>query len=174
MPQGHAAQVAGACARPATKAASGASSAGRATVARTSLPSGMRLKLAHAKGLWHEPMLTLETLRLQTDDAQLQGHLNVHTVNYATQGQLALTLPGAQAKLNGHLGVDRGQGEARLQVLDAAAATRWLARWSGPANTWLAGRSVQGGLDLDGRWQGGWQHQGQDMQIEARLRACAH
>jgi translocation and assembly module TamB len=151
-------------------------SAARATVASAAarpsgLPSGVRLKAAHLRGLWRTPMLTLETVSMQTDDAQLQGNLSVHTASYATEGQLSLTLPGAEAKLGGRLAAAKGQGEARLQVSDAAATTRWLSRWTSPANSWLQGIGVQGGLNLSARWQGGWQQQGQAMQIDASLRA---
>ncbi|MBK6293629.1 MAG: translocation/assembly module TamB domain-containing protein [Rhodoferax sp.] len=155
---------------PAT-VASAATGTRHATARASGPPGGVRLKAAHLKGLWRTPLLTLETVSVQTDDAQLQGNLSVHTASYATEGQLSLTLPGAQAKLSGNLAAAKGQGEAHLQVSDASAATRWLARWTSPANNLLRGVGVQGGLDLNGRWQGGWQQQWQALQIDASLRA---
>ncbi|MDP2366641.1 translocation/assembly module TamB domain-containing protein [Rhodoferax sp.] len=155
----------------ATSAPPAVSSTRRVTARPTGLPSGMHLKSAHFRGLWRAPLLTLDTLSVQTEDAQLQGRLSLHTLSHATEGQLVMTLPGVDARLSGRLATDTGQGEARVQVLDAAAATRWLGRWPGPASTWLRGTALQGGLDLSGRWQGGWQQQGQAMQIDASLRA---
>ncbi|MEN9398098.1 MAG: hypothetical protein RLZ81_2628, partial [Pseudomonadota bacterium] len=133
---------------------------------------GMRLKAAHAQGLWRSPLLTVETLSVQTDDAQLQGRLVVQTATQGVEGQLALTAPGADARLAGQLASERGQGELQLHVTDAAAATRWLARWPQASAAWLGNTPVQGSLDLAGRWQGGWRQQGRDVQIEASLRAA--
>ena len=131
---------------------------------------GLRLKTAHAKGRWQAPLLTLENLLIQTDDAQLQGQLTLHTRTSATQGKLALTLPGATAGLDGHLARTEGQGEIHLRVADAALTSRWLQRWPGAVLPWAAA-SIQGQAEVTGQWQGGWQRQGQELKIQAALRA---
>ena len=132
--------------------------------------AGLRLTKLQAKGLWSAPKLTLDTLQVETDDAQLQGQLAFDTATQATQGKLTLEAPGVQAAVAGQLASTHGQGDLRLSVLDAALATRWLQRWPGLA-TPLDGIALQGGAELTGRWQGGWQRQGQALQVDAKLRA---
>lgn len=139
-----------------------------ATLKRTL--DGLRVQSVHAQGLWAAPTLTLTTLAVQTDDAQLQGKLTFHTVSQAAEGQLSLSLPGAQAALAGHMASNRGQGELSARILDAALAARWLARLPGTP-LFLNQTAVQGAVELTGRWQGGWQQQGQGLQIEASLRS---
>lgn len=131
---------------------------------------GLRLQTVHAQGVWAAPTLTLSTLAVQTDDAQLQGKLSFQTVSQAAKGQFTLSAPGAQASLAGDMASDRGQGELSAHITDTALATRWLARLPGTPLL-LSQTTVQGALDLTGRWQGGWQQQGQGLQIEARVRA---
>lgn len=133
--------------------------------------AGLRLKSAQAKGVWLAPKLSLSQLNVQTDDAQLQGSVSFDTLNQAAAGQLKLTLPGAHAALDGNMASTQGQGELSLQVTDAALASQWLARWpGGPAG--LKPTSLQGGAELTGQWQGGWQQQGQALKIQASLRAA--
>ncbi len=146
----------------------GASSKLDATPKRTL--DGLRLQTVHAQGVWSAPRLTLSTLAVQLDDAQLQGKLSFQTASRAVEGQLSLRAPGTQAALAGHMARDRGQGELSAHITDAALAARWLARL--PGNLLLLSQNdLQGALDLTGHWQGGWQQQGQGLQIQANLRA---
>ena len=131
--------------------------------------NGLRLKTVHAQGLWEAPLLKLAKLNVQTDDAQLQGQLTFHTVTQAMEGQLTLLVPGAQSTLAGHLASNRGEGDVRLTVTDAALASRWIARLPG-APTTLGQTSVQGNAAFTGHWQGGWQNQGEALRIQAGLR----
>jgi translocation and assembly module TamB len=132
--------------------------------------AGLRLTTLRAQGLWQAPLLKLETLTLQTDDAQLQGQLTFDTVSQGADARLALTFPGAQAKLEGQIASTRGQGDMSARVTDAALASRWLARLPGaPAS--LSQSAIQGEAEVTGHWQGGWQKQGQALQIQASLRA---
>ena len=131
---------------------------------------GLHIKTGHAQGSWQAPLLTLDKLALQTDDAQLQGHLTFNTVTQAAQGQLALNLPGGNATLKGHMASTSGQGEIRMNVDDAGLASPWLARWPGmPAA--LGRTTMQGSVELTGGWQGGWQKQGQELHVQASLRS---
>ena len=139
-----------------------------ATLQRTL--DGLRLQTVHAQGVWAAPTLTLNTLAVQLDDAQLQGKLSFQTVSRAAEGQFTLTAPGAQASLAGHMASNRGQGELSARITDAALAARWLARLPGTP-LFLNQTAVQGAVELTGRWQGGWQQQGQGLQIQASLRA---
>jgi translocation and assembly module TamB len=132
---------------------------------------GLRLKAGHAQGRWRAPLLTLDKLALQTEDAQLQGQLTFDTVTQAAQGQLAVNLPGANAVLKGHIASTSGEGEIRVNVDDAALASLWLGRWPGMP-TALGRTAMQGAAELTGGWQGGWQRQGQELQVQASVRAA--
>ncbi len=138
--------------------------------ASTNALAGLRLTKVQAQGVWNAPALALDTLQIETDDAQLQGQLAFNTLTQATQGKLTLTAPGVQAAIAGQLASTHGQGDLRLSVLDAALASRWWQRWPGMAAS-LGANALQGSAELTGRWQGGWQQQGQALQVEAQLRA---
>lgn len=132
--------------------------------------AGLRLQTLRAQGIWQAPMLKLDQLALQSDDAQLQGQLSFNSLSHAAQGQLALTLPGASATLQGDLASRSGQGQMSLRVTDAALATHWLARWPG-APAALNQTNLQGAAEATGNWQGGWQNQGQELRLQASVRA---
>jgi translocation and assembly module TamB len=132
-------------------------------------PQGLRLQAAQARGLWHAPTLQLDSLLLQTSDATVEGRLTVQTHNFATEGSLALRLPGLQSTVSGHLSDQVGEGTLQLTLMDAALATQWLARVPGdPAH--LAGLRLQGAGDLQAQWHGGWHNQGRALQLQAQLR----
>ena len=130
---------------------------------------GLRLQAAQARGLWRAPTLQLDSLLLQTGDATVEGKLTVQTHNFATEGSLALRLPGLQSTVSGHLSDLAGEGALQLTLSDAALATQWLARVPGdPAH--LAGLRLQGAGDLQAQWHGGWHNQGRALQLQAQLR----
>ncbi|HSV52101.1 MAG TPA: translocation/assembly module TamB domain-containing protein, partial [Burkholderiaceae bacterium] len=116
---------------------------------------GLRLREVLAKGRWAAPLLNLSTLKLRTDDALLQGQLELQTANRSGRGDLRLNLPGGEAHLRGQLAATQGAGEFALGLDDAGKAARWLAQWPGMLAA-LATTSVQGQARLAGRWQGGW------------------
>jgi translocation and assembly module TamB len=138
--------------------------------ASTRALAGLRVKTMDAKGLWQAPKLTLDTLNVRTDDAQLQGKLTFDTESQAAQGQLDLNMPGGKASVGGQMSSAQGRGDLSLQLTDAALATRWLERLPGLAGS-LGTSTLQGTADLTAHWQGGWQKQGQELQIQAGLRA---
>lgn len=124
-----------------------------------------------AKGSWLHPKLTLSTLQIDAKDAQLQGLLQIHTVNRAVQGQLALHLPGLSASVQGHLSGTDGQGSMAVQVNDAERATQWFARWPQIAQR-LGQQRWFGQANLSGQWHGGWQNQASALQLVGQLRAA--
>ncbi len=140
--------------------------------ARSAL-QGLRIRQAAAIGRWTEGRLSLQTLRLQTTDALLQGRgIEVQTTSRATSGQAQLTIPGAQASANGRISATDGAGEFSLRLADAAVATRWLAQLPGmPAGLRrdLLNTGVQGQGEASGRWQGGWQQQGRGLALQATV-----
>lgn len=116
---------------------------------------GLRLREVQAKGRWAAPLLNLSALKVRTDDALLQGQLELQATARSGRGDLRLTLPGGQASLRGQLAASQGAGDFVLDLADAGKAARWLAQWPGmPAL--LATSTVQGQARLAGRWQGGW------------------
>jgi translocation and assembly module TamB len=130
----------------------------------------LNLKAIHAQGTWAAPTLQLDTLVVQTDTAQLQGQLTFHTNSRAAQGHLALTLPGAHAKLDGAMSSTEGQGAFSLQVTDTALAARWLATLPGGPQG-LGSTGIQGNAAFTGGWQGGWGQRGKQLKIQANLQA---
>ncbi len=136
---------------------------------RPDKPQGLRLQAAQARGLWRAPTLQLDNLLLQTVDATVEGRLTVQTHNFATEGNLALRLPGLQSTVSGNLSDPAGEGTLQLTLSDAALAAQWLARVPGdPAH--LAGMRLQGTGDLNAQWQGGWHNHGRALQLQAQLR----
>ena len=133
---------------------------------------GLRLRSALAKGLWADQLLTLQTLRVQTEDALLQGHVTVQLDTKASAGLLQLTLPGGQARMEGQLAARTGAGDVALRVTDAALATGWLAKLPGvsPALTRIV---AEGSGTFTGHWQGGWQstasHSGHELTVQGNL-----
>lgn len=136
----------------------------KAAAARTS--AGIALKSLHANGLWAAPNIALERLVLQTDDASAQGHANINLQTFATQGKLAVVLPGVLANVEGAMSIDKGQGSWNLRVSDVAQATRWVSRLPGLES---AAPHLAGNGELRGTWLGGWQNQGQTLQVQAAL-----
>ena len=131
----------------------------------------LQLQSLQATGVWAAPMLSLSTLRIDAHDARLDAkNLQCHTVSQATQGQLALTLPGLNGALDGQLSGPAGQGKLTLSVTDAAKATRWLSRFPQVAGI-LQQASIEGAAELKAEWQGGWQNQGRSLKMNATLRA---
>jgi translocation and assembly module TamB len=133
---------------------------------------GLRLKNATVAGSYGAGLLKLQALKLQTDDATLQGQLDLQWGSRAAQGSLQLTLPGAEASAKGKLAAQDGSGEFALKVASAAQAQRWLAGLPGvPAA--ISTRNVQGNGVLAGQWQGGWhleaQGRGSAMTLYATL-----
>jgi translocation and assembly module TamB len=132
----------------------------------------LRLQAAHVRGLWRAPTLQLDSVFLQTADATAEGRLTVHTQNYATEGNLAVRLPGLQSTVSGNLSEMAGKGTLQLTLSDAALAAQWLARVPGdPAHLVnRAGLRLQGKGDLVAQWTGGWHKQGRALQLQAQLR----
>lgn len=129
----------------------------------------LRLDGAHLQGVWASPLLQLQQLQIDTPDGRLQGRLSYQTISQAASAQLDLRLPGLQAALDGRLARGDGAGTLALQVPDARALQLWLARWPALAAT-LPAQPLRGQASLNLRWQGGWQHQARDLQLQASLR----
>ncbi|OYT92895.1 MAG: hypothetical protein CFE43_06365 [Burkholderiales bacterium PBB3] len=144
-----------------------------ATATSTATPATgpVRLQRLQASGTWAAPLLQIDALALQTDDALLDGKLTIHTARpqASATGQLNLALPGARATASGSMAAATGDGSLQLQVTDASQTRRWLARLPG-APVALAKLQVKGDANLDARWTGGWQTlSALQLQISARV-----
>ena len=126
--------------------------------------------LLSAKGHWSAPLLQLDTLQVQTPQAQIAGNLQFNTETYASTVHLQATVPGAQAVLDGSAGPTAGQGNTAWHVRDAHALMQWLGSLPG-----LAGQTVlpdaQGAVELSAHWTGGWQRLGDALQLQATLQS---
>jgi translocation and assembly module TamB len=98
----------------------------------TSLPA-VRLQSLQAQGQWADALLTLNTLSIQAEEAQLSGQLTYHTRTQSAQGKLNLALPGLQGLLEGQLASTSGEGRLTLNLNDASQAADWLKRWPAAA-----------------------------------------
>ena len=137
--------------------------------------NGLHLKNAAVKGRWASGILSLQTLKIETSNALLQGNVDVQLASKAAQGQLQLTLPGGQAQVQGKLSEKEGGGDFALRLSDAGKASRWLETLPGAAKL-LSGYAVQGNGELTGAWSGGWRgalqgsSQGADLTVRSTLR----
>ncbi len=141
-----------------------------AATSKTTQIVGIRLQSLEAQGLWKAPVLQIDALALQTDDAQLSGKLSLNTTDLSAKGDWALRLPGTEGTARFQMAKTQGDGELRLQTHDAALTHRWLARLPGVSRD-MAGAKVVGDAALDARWTGGWHDQGKAISITAKLRA---
>ncbi len=128
----------------------------------------LRLRDATATGSWNPGQaggtLMLSALRLRTDEAELGGQLEVQPAAQGGKGNLALSAPGLDAKVQGELRPTSGSGELNVRGRDAAQALRWLQKLPGlPAALQTAAAS--GNAELQASWQGGWL----DPALQARL-----
>jgi translocation and assembly module TamB len=138
--------------------------------------AGLRLQRASAHGSWGAGWLRLPELQLQTDDASLQGQLEIQPASRSGQGRLQLRLPGGQGRLEGQMAPRTGSGTLTLDIADAAQAGAWLRRLP-VAGLAAALPALRGQGDLAVDWQGGWQdlQAGPDgsTRVQARLRVPA-
>ncbi len=116
---------------------------------------GLRLRDLSASGRWADGWVRLDTVRLRTAQAVIDGRVDVQIATAMARGQLQLVAPGLQARLSGRLGAREGDGELSVRLTDAGSARRWIAALPlVPAI--VDGIDVQGNGDLALRWTGGW------------------
>ncbi|RYF40836.1 MAG: hypothetical protein EOO25_11540, partial [Comamonadaceae bacterium] len=146
-------------------------SAPRAAPRRTATGNAigqLRLRDASATGSWNAQQaggtLVLSALRVRSDDAALQGNLEVQPAARGGKGRLTLEAPGMNAQVGGDIRPASGAGELSLQARDAQLALRWLQRLPGMPATVLDAAAA-GRADVRLAWQGGWQ----DPALQGRL-----
>ncbi|MDM0043132.1 translocation/assembly module TamB domain-containing protein [Variovorax dokdonensis] len=118
---------------------------------------GLRLRSLVAKGQWQDEQLILQSLRAEAaGGVQLDGQGKARPASQSGQGQVALRLPGLEAKLKADMAPTKGQGELQAQLADMAALQRWVESLPGLDEA-FGGQSMQGTARLDAKWTGGWQ-----------------
>ena len=129
--------------------------------------AGLRLQRANARGTWGGGWLRLQDLQLQTDDASLQGPLEIQPASRSGRGQLQLAMPGAQGRLDGAIAPREGGGSLSLEVSDVARLGAWLRRLPGQGAIALPDLRGRGDLALE--WRGGWEDLQAGQESTARL-----
>lgn len=129
----------------------------------------IQLQSLQTQGLWAGGVLSLTSLNIQAEAAQLLGQLTYNTHTQAAQGKLNLTLPGLQASVDGQIAPTSGQGQLSVNVLQVLQTTAWLKRLP-LANNPLQHLQLDGQTQLEAQWQGGWQQLGQSLHVEGALR----
>ena len=133
------------------KAAGGAGAA-----AAPNALEGLRVDRVATRGQWQEPLLTLQSLRLEAAGAQLEGKLKARPAEQAGEGSFELRLPGAQARLQADMAPAKGKGQLKTQVADAAALQKWIEGLPG-LRAVFGDLALDGDAQLDANWTGGWQ-----------------
>jgi translocation and assembly module TamB len=124
----------------------------------------LRLRDASARGRWAQGQLSLTSVQLRSDDAQINGALTLQPAARSGSGQITFKAPGVDGQLDGALSETRGAGKFTLHGRDAAQALAWLKALPGmPAA--LKSVSIKGQAELQLGWQGGWR----DPALQAQL-----
>ncbi len=124
----------------------------------------LRLRDLLASGRWHEGLLTLERLRVRSDDAELAGNARIRPAAPGGSADLAFDAPGARVLLKGEAQPASGAGTLRADISDVAALLAWARRLPGAEGA-LADIDASGRATLEGNWRGGWR----DPSVQARL-----
>ncbi|RYF75032.1 MAG: translocation/assembly module TamB, partial [Comamonadaceae bacterium] len=126
---------------------------------------GLNLQSAQAQGRWTLPaqVLDLSSLRIEAARVDVRGQGQVRVADQAGNAKLQAALPGASLTLDGRMAPTQGQGEAQLQLRDAAALQSWVESLPGLAQA-FAGHTLRGEARLHARWQGGWRSIQQQLQ----------
>lgn len=123
------------------------------------------------QGRWHDQLAQLTRILVRSRGGSLQGQASYHVGTQAAQADLALQVPGSNGTLKGQIAPDQGQGQLQLKLRDLRQTSQWLRPWPGMA--FLRQRTLEGSAQLQASWRGGWQHNGQQMQINAQAQAPA-
>lgn len=126
---------------------------------------GLALQQAQAQGRWSLPaqVLDLRSLRIEAARVDVRGQGQLRIAEQAGSAKLQATLPGGTLDIDGRMAPTQGQGQAQLQLRDAAALQSWVEGLPGLGQA-FAGHSLRGEARLDARWQGGWQSLRQQWQ----------
>ncbi len=133
--------------------------------------AALRIDKLAAQGSWQPATTTtgdetggtvqFDRLSINALDAQVEANtLRIALGAQSAQGQLAITVPGANARADGSIAPRSGAGNLKLQWSDPARTQRWLGSlpWVGTQiQNAMQGASATGAGQLTTRWKGGWQ-----------------
>lgn len=122
------------------------------------------------QGRWHAQTLDLPTIRVRSRGGVLQGRAQYAAAQQAVQADMQLRLPGSSAWVKGRLSPTNGQGQVGVDARNLLQTGGWLQQWPLLQNT-LRARRLEGHAQLRADWRGGWQNNGQNMQLNALLTA---
>ena len=125
----------------------------------------LKLRDASAKGRWADGRLSLSSLRVRTDDAELSGALDVRPAGPGGQGRLQFSAPGIDLKADGELRENAGAGVAKVAVDDVAKLLRWAKALPGMPDS-VKQTDASGRATLTARWQGGWRDPSLDVKLD--------
>jgi translocation and assembly module TamB len=119
----------------------------------------LQLRDAAATGSWlaSEKNLSLSSLRIRTDDAELSGSLDAQLPAHGGKANLSLTAPGMDAQLKGELRPATGAGALTVHTKNAAQALLWLQQLPG-VPVGVLNATATGHAEAALNWQGGWQN----------------
>ncbi|KAF1021971.1 MAG: Translocation and assembly module subunit TamB [Paracidovorax wautersii] len=109
-----------------------------------------------ARGAWADDAVTLQRLRLASNQARVEGSGSYRLAAQTAAAKLDLSIPGAQGRIDGSIGPSQGKGDARITLANASQTLAWARRLPGMARL-LNGQQLRGNARLDAQWQGGWQ-----------------
>ena len=138
----------------------------KASDAATANARALRLREARAQGKWADGLLTLDTLFVRADDAQLDAALRIRPATPSLDGRASITAPGARISANGNASPTAGAGQLNADVANASQMLSWLSRIPALGES-VRGFDARGQVTLDLRWQGGWL----DPSVQARASA---
>ena len=150
------------------------SPAGLPAASAQAAPHPMAIQQLQARGRWiSHPDKPGRPMRLELATAQIQAwqaHAQARNLQadweadgsrpLRIQGQLEARAPGTTLQVEGHAQPRAGEGQLQTKVVDAQALHRWLLQLPGMAPHWpipLRKAQVQGALDLQLQWRGGWE-----------------
>lgn len=113
------------------------------------------LREAKVRGRWSDGSIALESLRVRSSDALLEGTLSARLAQWSGSGRLRLDAPGLQARAHGELAETSGSGTLQLDGPDLARALRWM-RSLPEIGRALPDMNVAGRAGAQLAWQGGW------------------
>ena len=147
----------------------GAAAPGSASAEAAQLTNDLKsLKLqgASAKGRWADGHLSLSTLKVRTDDAELSGALDVRPAGPGGQGEVRFSAPGLDVKADGELRENSGAGVATIAATDVAKLLAWAKKLPGMPDS-VKQTSASGQATLTARWKGGWRDPSLDVKLDA-------
>lgn len=124
-----------------------------------------------ASGRLEAGRLSLASFMARTDDARLDGALDLDLSTRAGQGRATLAAPGLQARAEGALAPTTGRGTLTLDVAQLAQARQWLERLPGLRTLALPDLPpADGDARLALEWQGGWRSPRVQAQLAGQVR----